>query len=355
MKKAYLYLEDGEIIEGESFGFDADSEGEIVFTTGMTGYPETLTDPSFAGQIITFTYPLLGNYGIPKPRYLAPHLMENFESERIWAHGVVVSSHIETPSHYKMDVLFSSWLTSQKIPAIAHIDTRALTQKIREKGVMKAAIYHSKRKQLEVGSSYHLVQRVSLPGSIQYKSKARSGMRILLIDCGVKHAIIRELLHTGYDIIRIGWNEDPSPYLSTIDGVFCSNGPGDPKDCPVTIENIRKILKKHIPFIGVCLGHQLASLALGADTYKLPYGHRGLNQPCQDVVTKKAYITSQNHGYAVDRKTIPKGLSEWFINLNDETNEGLYSQKEKIWTTQFHPEGSPGPFDTKWIFSLFKK
>jgi carbamoyl-phosphate synthase small subunit len=220
---------------------------------------------------------------------------------------------------------------------------------------MKAAIYRSKRKQLETGTGYHLVNKVSMPVRIHYPSASPNGTRILLIDCGVKHAIIRELLHAGFDIIRIPWNEDPVPYFSSVDAVFCSNGPGDPKDCRVTIENIQKILKKHIPFMGVCLGHQLASLALGGDTYKLPYGHRGLNQPVKDVSTNKAYITSQNHGYAVDRTTIPKKLSEWFINLNDETNEGWYSPKEKIWTTQFHPEGSPGPFDTKWIFSLLKK
>jgi carbamoyl-phosphate synthase small subunit len=355
MQKTYLHLEDGERIEGEAFGFDGDTCGEVVFSTGMTGYPQSLTDPSFAGQILTFTYPLLGNYGVSKPVYQDAHLMANFESERIWASGVVVSSRLETPSHYLMHESFSSWLRSQKVPGIAHVDTRALTQKIREKGVMRGSISTKSTFNWDESSVRDLVPKVSTTQTLIYKPEHPVGKKIVLIDCGVKHGILRELLANGYEIVRIPWNANPMDYASQAAGVFCSNGPGDPKDCVPTIENIGKVLDAGIPFIGVCLGHQLVALATGADTYKLSYGHRGLNQPVLDLDTNKAYVTSQNHGYAVDRKTIPKGFSEWFINLNDQTNEGMRHTEKPIWSTQFHPEGSPGPFDTKWVFSLFKK
>jgi carbamoyl-phosphate synthase small subunit len=355
MRKAYLHLEDGEIIEGEGFGFDGPTCGEVVFSTGMTGYPQSLTDPSFASQILVFTYPLLGNYGVPAPQKLADHLMANFESERIWAQGVVVSSYLATPSHYQMNESLSDWLAHEKVPGIAHVDTRALTQKLREKGVMRGTISKEKEYHFDDSVLSHLVSNVSLPKHVIYKPKKSIGKRILLIDCGVKHGIIRELLTHGYEVMRIPWDEDPMKYASNIDGVVCSNGPGDPKDCKQTIDNIRNVIKANIPFLGICLGHQLVSLAIGADTYKLPYGHRGLNQPCQDVLTGKAYITSQNHGYAVRENSIPKGYRQWFINLNDGTNEGLQNSDKKIWSTQFHPEGNPGPFDTNWVFSLLAK
>jgi len=351
--KTYLLLEDGECIEGEHFGYDGDASGEVVFTTGMTGYPQSLTDPSFAGQILVFTYPLLGNYGIPKVLKRDVHLMSNFESENIWAQGVVVSSAIETPSHYQMHESFSAWLRKHKIPGIAHVDTRALTLKLRQNGVMRGVISKTKKFMWDKASVQDLVAKTSFPKPIQYTSEHKK--RIVLIDCGVKHGIIRALLQEGYDVLRIPWNKDPSSYFKNADGVVCSNGPGDPKDCEVTIGHIQKVLKARIPFLGVCLGHQLAALAVGADTYKLLYGHRGLNQPCQDVLTKKAYVTSQNHGYAVDAKTIPVGFTEWFVNLNDGTNEGLKHVDTPIWSTQFHPEGNPGPFDTNWVFSLFKQ
>lgn len=355
MEKAYLCLEDGEVVEGVRFGSLRDRCGEVVFTTAMTGYPEGLTDPSFAGQLLVFTYPLIGNYGLPKPVFQALHLLSNFESEHIWASGVIVSSDVETPSHYQMHQTLASWLENQQIPGIAHVDTRALTQKIRDKGVLRGVISSSKKFYWDQNVTTQLVAKVSLPRVIDYVPDKPNGTRLLLIDCGLKHGILRGLLHIGYTVKRIPWDMDPDPYLSNVDGVVCSNGPGDPKDCTKTIAHIKKVLEKNIPFLGVCLGHQLLALAIGADTYKLPYGHRGLNQPCQDVLTKKAYVTSQNHGYAVDRRTIPEGFVEWFINLNDGTNEGIQNPKRRIWSTQFHPEGYPGPFDTKWIFTLLKK
>lgn len=355
MKTCYLHLEDGTTVDGESFGFYGEADGEVVFSTGMTGYPQSLTDPSFAGQILVFTYPLLGNYGIPASTLRASHLMQNFESERIWVRGIVVSSDIETPSHYQMDTSLSDWLTSYKIPGITHIDTRALTLKLREKGVMRGRISKQRTHRWIPESGKDVVSTVSFPKVMTYKAEKPCGKNILVIDCGVKHGILRALLDEGYNLIRIPWNKDPLEFLSKVDGVVSSNGPGDPKNCEITIEHIRTILKSNKPFLGICLGHQLTALAIGADTYKLSYGHRGLNQPCQDIFTKKAFVTSQNHGYAVNTKTIPKGFCEWFINLNDGTNEGMKHEEKPVWSTQFHPEGNPGPFDTNWIFSMFKK
>ncbi len=355
MPKTYLHLENGDTIEGVGFGFDGSGEGEVVFSTGMTGYPQSLTDPSFAGQILVFTYPLIGNFGVPKMVYQDAHLVSNLESESVWTRGVVVSSRLDTPSHYQMNESLSSWLYEQKVPGIAHVDTRALTQTIREKGCMRGVITREKTYVFKEQTREHLVSLVSCPDVLHYVPEHPIGKKILLIDCGVKHGIMRALLTEGYELIRIPWNMNPEGYLKMVDGVFCSNGPGDPKDCGVTISNIKTVINSHIPFIGVCLGHQLVALASGADTYKLPYGHRGLNQPCMDVLTERAYVTSQNHGYAVERSTIPKGYAEWFVNLNDGTNEGLYSKDHTVWSTQFHPEGNPGPFDTAWIFSLFKK
>lgn len=352
--RAYLHLEDGTILSGDHFGYTGDSDGEVVFTTGMTGYPESLTDPSFAGQILTFTFPLLGNYGVPKLVQQAQHLAANFESERIWAKGVIVSSFAPSPSHFDAHTSFSQWLASERVPGIAGIDTRALTQKLREHGVLKGRISLSEKKVNLTSWIFptDIVAHVSHPHVIDYVAPKPNGRRLLLIDCGVKHGIIRAFLARGFAVRRIPWDEDPLKHMDGVDGVVCSNGPGDPKDCEPTIRNIRNVLAQNIPYVGICLGHQLLALAIGADTYKLKYGHRGLNQPCQDMTTGKCYVTSQNHGYAVQVDTIPEGFIPWFKNLNDGTNEGLKHVKKKIYSTQFHPEGNPGPFDSDFLFEL---
>jgi len=359
--QAYLYLEDGDIIEGEHFGYAGPASGEVVFSTGMTGYTESLTDPSFAGQILIFTYPLIGNYGVPKPIKQAPHLMSNFESEKIWVRGVIVGSHTEKPSHYQSHQTFAEWLKQNKVPGISGVDTRALTHKIREKGCLRGKILLKKQATNVFDVDLRtVVKETSLPQVVQYQAEKEkaNGKTVALVDCGVKHGIIRQLLEHGFNVVRVPWDKDPlevaKKLRKKLDGVVVSNGPGDPKDCEPTIENIRKVLATETPFLGICLGHQLLALAIGADTYKLPYGHRGLNQPCQNVETKQAFLTSQNHGYAVNRDTIPKDFKEWFVNLNDQTSEGLRSRKGKVWSVQFHPEGRPGPFDTDWIFDLLK-
>lgn len=356
MTKKYLHLEDGTTLEGKAFGYSGETVGEVVFTTGMTGYPQSLTDPSFAGQILNFTYPLLGNYGVPKFIRLGAHLSQNFESEQIWARGVIVSSYTETPSHHASAYSFDTWLKKQKIPGIWGLDTRALTLKLREQGVMRGSLISSTIKidwkNIKIPTT---IKAVSHPKIETYLPITKPNKTIVLIDCGVKHGIIRALLRFNYKVIRVPYDTNPLSLKEKIDGVVISNGPGDPKDWTETIETIKLLLKTELPLVGICLGHQLLSLAVGADSYKLSYGHRGLNQPCLDTRTNKAYVTSQNHGYAVNKKTIPKDFSEWFVNLNDGTNEGIKHRVKPIMSTQFHPEGSPGPFDTEWVFGMFKE
>lgn len=352
MAERFLHLADGTTLAGEAFGYNGDADGEVVFSTGMTGYPQSLTDPSFSGQILCFTYPLVGNYGVPKLILQAQYLAKNFESERIWVKAVIVSTAVSDIYHYQAHQSFPEWLIKEKIPGISGIDTRALTRKLREHGVMPGIVSNSsKRPNVFPMVSTDVVARASLDRMKTYLPKIPNSKHVVLIDCGVIHGIIRELLDRGYKVTRVPWDGDPLS-VKGIDGVVCSNGPGDPKDCAKTIANIKRVLDKGVPFLGVCLGHQLLGLAIGANTVKLKYGHRGINQPCLDVLEHKAFVTSQNHGYAVDAKTIPSGFVEWFINLNDGTNEGLKHSKKKIWSTQFHPEGYPGPMDTNWIFSL---
>jgi carbamoyl-phosphate synthase small subunit len=363
MAKAYLHLADGTRLTGEGFGFHGNSQGptspglrgagEVVFSTGMTGYVESLTDPSFAGQILTFTYPLIGNYGVPKKLFLDKHLVANRESEHIWVKGVIVGEYAHTPSHFAAHLSLSRWLVQEKIPGIAGIDTRMLTQHIRDHGVMGGVISSKPREVVKSQKAENVVQMVSYKGTVQYKSAHPNGKHVALIDCGVKHGILRELLNLGYNVTRVPWDADPLD-VPKIDGIVCSNGPGDPKDCGKTIVNIKKAVDKGVPFLGVCLGHQLLSLAIGADTYKLRFGHRGINQPCLDVTTNKAYVTSQNHGFAVKVDSVPSTYNVWFVNLNDKTIEGIKHKQKNIQSVQFHPEGYPGPGDTKWIFNFLK-
>lgn len=352
--RTFLHLASGETFPGESFGAHVPADGEVVFTTGMVGYPESMTDPSFRGQILTFTYPLIGNYGLPKPKPLDPHLLENFESEEIQVEGIVVSEHCLKPSHRTSISSLSAWMEQSGKPGIAGVDTRRLTQVLREKGTIRGKISPAKSVHFEPTGTRNLVAEASITRVLTYHGRSGTTGRphIVLIDCGVKHGIIRALLALDYRITRIPWDMDPAG-IKDVDGIVCSNGPGDPKDCQVTVSHIREaVFSRHVPFLGICLGHQLLALAAGADTYKMLYGHRGINQPCVELPTNRAYITSQNHGYAVDEKSLPPEFEPWFRNLNDRTNEGIRHKTLNVKSTQFHPEGHPGPFDAIGVFKF---
>jgi len=346
-----LILKDGSIFLGKFFGYPCQTEGEVVFSTGMVGYPQSLTDPSYTGQILVFTYPLIGNYGVPKLKY-KDKIIQNFESEKIHVRGLIVSSLIDDISHWQADRSLDDWLKLNKIPALADIDTRELTQKIRQKGVMLGRISRIpiKNKKISDPNQENLANLVSCDRPIIYKNGKKT---ILLIDCGVKAGILRELYKLGLTIIRVPWNWDSSKLK--VDGVVISNGPGDPKKLIEAIKTIKFFMKAKLPILGICLGNQLLALASGADTYKLKYGHRSANQPVRLGRTKKAYITSQNHGYAISQASLSQDWQEWFINLNDKTNEGIRHKKLPFLAVQFHPEGNPGPTDTGWIFEEFVK
>jgi carbamoyl-phosphate synthase small subunit len=343
-----LVLEDGSEFSGFSFGFEKSVSGEVVFNTAMTGYPESLTDPSYKGQILVLTYPLIGNYGVPA-NSLEHNLMKHFESDCLHIKGLIVSDYSVEYSHWNAKRSLGDWLISNQIPGIYGIDTRQLTKILREKGTMLGKIIYDN---MDIGlydpSQENLVAQVS----ISHKEIYGNGKyRIILLDCGVKYNIIRDLLQRDTTVIRVPWDYD---FLNDdYDGLFITNGPGDPKQCKTTIENLKKALKKDIPIMGICLGNQLIGLASGADTYKLKYGHRSHNQPVLHVQTNRAYITSQNHGYAIDNATLQDGWKPYFINLNDHTNEGMKHVNKPFFSTQFHPEASGGPTDTEFLFDEF--
>jgi carbamoyl-phosphate synthase small subunit len=357
---ARMILEDGSEDAGWSFGKARSQAGEVVFTTGMTGYPQSLTDPSFRGQILVSTYPLAGNYGVPvKPKTGEPFfddqgIPDHFESERIQAAGFVVSEACDEPSHFASGSTLSAWLEKNNVPGIWGIDTRALTERLREHGVMqgKILVEGSRDVTMDSGVTANPVADVSHPEMKTYLPADKGPLlKIALIDCGAKANILRCLLARNVEVIRLPWNHD----LKGIDydGLFLSNGPGDPKACGRTIAMVRRAFDLKKPIFGICLGNQIMALAAGGDTYKLPYGHRGQNQPCIEAGTKRCYITSQNHGYAVRGETLPKGWEPWFINGNDNTIEGIRSTRHPFSAVQFHPEGCPGPRDTEFLMDRF--
>src|SRR3989344_4108131 len=342
-----LALVDGSEYGGKSFGAAASASGEIVFNTGMVGYVESLTDPSYAGQILVLTYPLIGNYGVPDKKY--------WESKKIQIAGLIVSEHSESYSHHAAKKSLSDWLKENGVPAISGVDTRALTKKLREHGVILGQLISSGRaKHFTDPNKENLVGRVSL----RKKQIVGQGKRtIVLVDCGAKENILRSLVSRlpsqagGVRVIRVPWNYDFN--REKYDALVISNGPGDPTQCASTIENIRKAMSVGKPILGICLGNQLLALAAGAKTYKLKYGHRSQNQPCINAENGRCYITSQNHGFAVDEKTLPSGWKVWFTNANDGTNEGIKHDSKPWRSVQFHPEATPGPTDTNWIFDDF--
>ncbi len=348
-KKAKLILEDGSEFSGFSFGYETNTNGEVVFNTGMVGYPETMTDPSYRGQILVCTYPMIGNYGIPS-KEMENGLLKNFESDNIQCRALIASEYSFEYSHWSAEKSLSDWMIEEKIPGIYGIDTRMLTRKLRDMGTMSGKIIIDES--LDIGfqdpNKTNLVGEVSVKEVIEYKAGTQ---KIVLVDCGTKNNIIRAFLGRGITVIRVPYDYDFTK-LET-NGIVISNGPGNPKLTIDTIENAKKALKLEKPILGICLGSQILALAAGADTYKLKYGHRGHNQPCNELGTKRCYITSQNHGYAVDSKTLTEDWREWFINDNDGTNEGIIHISKPFFASQFHPEASPGPDDSEFIFDMF--
>ena len=347
-KKLSLTLQDGSQYTGDSFGYPASVKGEVVFYTGMVGYPEALTDPSYCGQILVLTYPLIGNYGVPDETRL-DGLLKNFESEKIQVSGLIVTEYSDDADHWSAVRTLADWLTSQKIPAITGVDTRSLTKKLREKGTMLGIISAPDKSddKFDDPNLRNLVSEVSITEPEEY---AKGDKRIIIVDCGVKNNIIQSFLQRDISVVRVPWDYD---FLNIkADGAVISNGPGDPKMCPETVDNVKRLMEKNIPILGICLGSQILGLAAGANTYKLKYGHRSQNQPCSEMGTKRCYITTQNHGYAIESKTMPEDWREWFYNDNDGTNEGLMHISKPFFGAQFHPEASPGPDDTEFVFDI---
>ncbi len=354
MRKVTLQLSDGTEFHGKSFGYEQPVAGEVVFNTAMMGYPESLTDPSYAGQLLTMTFPLVGNYGVPPFTFDKQTGLPDFmESDRIYASALIVSDYSEQYSHWNAVESLGEWLQREKVPGITGIDTRELTKVLREHGVMMGKILFDDEPNNVPEADYegvNFVDRVSVKEIVRYNEGA--GRKVVLVDCGVKANIIRELIQRGVEVVRVPWNYDYTDMK--FDGLFLANGPGDPDMCSEAVEIIRKQMSRsRKPICGICMGNQLLSKAAGATIYKLKYGHRGHNQPVRMVGTQKCFITSQNHGYAVDARTLDKDWEELFVNMNDASNEGIRHKENPWFSSQFHPEACSGPVDTEFMFDKF--
>ncbi|MDE5688076.1 MAG: glutamine-hydrolyzing carbamoyl-phosphate synthase small subunit [Paramuribaculum sp.] len=348
-KSAVLILEDGTRFEGKSFGYEASTAGEVVFNTAMTGYPESLTDPSYEGQILVTTYPILGNYGVP-PRREKDDVSEYYESDHIHAKAIIAQDYSFNHSHWQADRSLDQWLKEEKIPGIYGIDTRALTKHLREKGSMLGKIIIEGCDDVDFydPNAENLVAKVSTD---KVEIHGAGDKTVVLVDCGVKHNIIRCLTRRGVKVVLVPWNYDFN--TMDYDALFISNGPGNPDMAEETVVNIRKAMETGKPICGICMGNQLLSKAAGAKTYKLKYGHRSHNQPVRRVGTDECYVTSQNHGFAVDSSTLPDDWEPLFVNMNDGTNEGIRHKTKPFFSAQFHPEASSGPKDTEFLFDEF--
>ena len=355
-RKVTLRLEDGTEFHGTSFGYEKPVAGEVVFNTAMMGYPESLTDPSYAGQLMTLTFPLVGNYGVPPFTFEENGLPTFMESEKIHVRAIIVSDYSREFSHWNGVETLADWLKREQVPGITGIDTRQLTKVLREHGVMMGKILFDDMPDEVPEADYagvNFVDQVSCREVIKYNEGADK--KVVLVDCGVKANILRCLIRRGVEVIRVPWNYDFNEL--EFDGLFLANGPGDPETCEVTVQNIRRFLANPVvrPCMGICMGNQLLSKAAGAGIYKLKYGHRSHNQPVRKVGTETCFITSQNHGYAVDSSSLPADWEPMFVNMNDGSNEGVRHKKNPWFSAQFHPEACSGPVDTEYMFDDFVK
>lgn len=353
-----LILDEGSVFEGVSFGCERPVAGEVVFNTSMTGYPESLTDPSYVGQILVLTYPLIGNYGVPSEELLQSGISKFLESEKIHIEALIVADYSFDYSHWNAKKSLSDWLKEQNIPAISGVDTRAITKILREKGTMRGKIVLNEANEIDFcdPNTINQVAKVSCKEIIRYNENSKS-KKVILVDCGVKHNIIRNLVNRNLEVVRVPWDYDFNELQW--DGLFITNGPGDPDTCAAAVKNIQKAIALNAdtqkPICGICMGNQLLAKAGGAKIYKLKYGHRSHNQPVRMVGTNRCFVTSQNHGYAVDEKMLGEDWQPYFINMNDGTNEGIKHKTKPYFSVQFHPEASSGPNDTEFIFDTFAK
>ncbi|MBU0487372.1 MAG: glutamine-hydrolyzing carbamoyl-phosphate synthase small subunit [Bacteroidetes bacterium] len=349
-QRSQLLLANGQQHQGFAFGAETVMSGEVVFNTAMTGYPESLSDPSYKGQILVLTTPMIGNYGVPEPRMING-IPEFFESEKIQISGLVITDYSPDYSHWNAWKSLDTWMKEHGIPGVYGVDTRELTKNIRDHGAVPGKIIPQGQPDVipfHDPNDENLVDQVSIR---EVKTYGSGDIHIVLVDCGVKYNIIRHLLSRNTKITRVPWDYN---YANLdFDGLFISNGPGNPALCLPAIEHIRISLQKDKPIFGICLGNQLMALAAGAETYKLPYGHRGHNQPVLMVGTDRAFITSQNHGFAIVEESIPADWEPMFVNLNDNTNEGIRHKTKPFFSAQFHPEASGGPTDTAFLFDDF--
>ncbi|MBI9065310.1 MAG: glutamine-hydrolyzing carbamoyl-phosphate synthase small subunit [Marinilabiliaceae bacterium] len=348
IKKIKLVLEDGTVFEGKSFGCHKSVAGEVVFNTAMTGYPESLTDPSYEGQILVSTYPLIGNYGVPKDDK-EDGIPKFYESDRIHISGLVISDYSFEYSHWNAENSLREWLIKNEVPGIFDVDTRALTKVLREKGAMLGKIEVDEQPvEFHDPNTDNLVAKVSIN---EKKVYGNGKHKVVLVDTGAKYNILRCLLKRDTTVIRVPWDYDFTQ--EDYDGVMLSNGPGDPQMCAATVKHIQKAMEIGKPIFGICLGNQLLGIASGASTYKLKYGHRAHNHPVIKVGTDTCYITSQNHGFAIDNESLSDDWEPLFVNINDKTNEGIQHKTKPFFSTQFHPEASSGPTDTEYLFDEF--
>lgn len=348
------------------FGYSTTVFGEAVFNTGMVGYTEALTDPSYSGQILTLTYPLIGNYGVPNPSIKDKDgISKYFESDRIQPRGLVVHDFSITANHWNLSLTLDEWLYNEKIPGISGIDTRELTKKLRINGVMMAALAVSEKeidendlkKKLASAQKYVNEEFMDVVSTKEPRVYGTESETVVVIDTGVKNAILRNIRKIGYKVIQLPWNASIDKILSyKPKGVVLSNGPGDPQKCVDTLKTAKELLNKNVPTLGICLGAQIMGLACGTDTFKLKYGHRGQNKSCINLDNNQVYVTSQNHGYGIDPNSLKKSdLQLWFTNADDQTVEGIKHKEKKFIAVQFHPEATPGPLDCKFVFEELKR